>query len=93
MGRRTASVEANRIGCNVIGMDINPMGRLDVHEEIDALDLNAYKKKGGRPARSSLRGDRSSLQDAMPGYGPQGADVKYFLWVKTGRVLKLPERL
>src|SRR3989304_4845422 len=42
MGGGTPLLEANRIGCNVIGTDINPMAAWIVREEIDALDLNAY---------------------------------------------------
>src|SRR5271169_3801669 len=39
MGGGTPLLEANRIGCNVVGMDINPMATWIVREEIDALDL------------------------------------------------------
>src|SRR3984885_12031767 len=45
MGGGTPLLEANRIGCNVIGTDINPMAAWIVHEEIDAIDLTAYTKK------------------------------------------------
>ena len=36
MGGGTPLLEANRIGCNVIGTDINPMAAWIVREEIDA---------------------------------------------------------
>ena len=42
MGGGTPLLEANRLGCNVIGTDINPMSAWVVREEIDALDLRAY---------------------------------------------------
>ena len=45
MGGGTPLLEANRIGCNVIGMDINPMAAWIVHEEIDAINLQAYTNK------------------------------------------------
>src|ERR1039458_4764712 len=45
MGGGTPLLEANRIGCNVIGTDINPMAAWIVREEIDALDVKAYSKK------------------------------------------------
>src|SRR5207247_988754 len=45
MGGGTPLLEANRIGCNVIGTDINPMAAWIVREEIDALDLKSYTKK------------------------------------------------
>jgi hypothetical protein len=47
MGGGTPLLEANRIGCNVIGTDINPMSAWIVHEEIDTIDLKAYGKKAG----------------------------------------------
>src|SRR5436190_14706270 len=37
MGGGTPLLEANRIGCNVIGLDINPMAAWIVGEEISAL--------------------------------------------------------
>src|ERR1700732_3535567 len=45
MGGGTPLLEANRIGCNVIGTDINPMAAWLVREEIDAIDVQAYSKK------------------------------------------------
>src|SRR5580658_3555436 len=45
MGGGTPLLEANRIGCNVIGTDINPMAAWIVREEIDAINLKAYAKK------------------------------------------------
>ena len=39
VGGGTPLLEANRLGCNVMGMDINPMAAWIVREEIDALDL------------------------------------------------------
>src|SRR5438132_3209258 len=45
MGGGTPLLEANRIGCNIIGTDINPMAAWIVREEIDAIDLKAYSEK------------------------------------------------
>ena len=42
MGGGTPLIEANRLGCDVVGLDINPMAAWVVHEEIDSLDLDAY---------------------------------------------------
>lgn len=44
MGGGTPLLEANRLGCDVVGTDINPMAAWIVREEIDALDLSAYQK-------------------------------------------------
>src|SRR5688500_14401360 len=44
MGGGTPLLEANRLGCDVVGLDINPMAAWVVREEIDALDLGAYER-------------------------------------------------
>src|SRR3972149_10861266 len=44
MGGGTPLLEANRIGCDVIGYDINPMAYWIVRQEIEHLDLQAYRK-------------------------------------------------
>lgn len=84
MGGGTPLLEANRLSCNVIGTDINPMAAWIVREEIDALDLTTYEKATARLAKH--------LQDRLGALyktrcvvtGRTDADVKYFLWVKTG---------
>jgi len=45
MGGGTPLIEANQIGCDIIGTDINPMATWIVREEIDALDLEGYSRK------------------------------------------------
>ena len=42
MGGGTPLLEANRLGCDVIGHDINPMSYWIVKQEIEHLDLDAY---------------------------------------------------
>ena len=44
MGGGTPLIEANRVGCDVIGYDINPMAYWIVRQEIEHLDLDAYRK-------------------------------------------------
>lgn len=84
MGGGTPLLEANRAGCDVIGMDINPMAAWVVHEEMAAIDLNAYGKK----AESLLDHLSSKIghlyKTTCPITGRKDADAKYFLWVKTG---------
>jgi hypothetical protein len=84
MGGGTPLLEANRIGCDVIGMDINPMSAWIVHEEIDALDLKAYKKKAGELLDHLTEEIGHLYKTRCPITGRKDADVKYFLWVKTG---------
>jgi putative DNA methylase len=82
MGGGTPLLEANRIGCDVIGFDINPMSYWIVRQEIEHLDLAAYDR-----ATESLR--RMLEAEVGPLYLTecllcgQEAPVKYFLWVKT----------
>ena len=47
MGGGTPLIEANRVGCDVVGFDINPMAAWIVREEIEHLDLNAYRQAAG----------------------------------------------
>ena len=84
MGGGTPLLEANRMGCNVVGMDINPMSAWVVREEIDALDLGAYAKATGRLSRHLEQAIGDLYKTRCPVTGRADADVKYFLWVKTG---------
>src|SRR5881296_4482209 len=48
MGGGTPLLEANRIGCDVIGYDINPMAYWIVRQEIESLDLKAYREAANK---------------------------------------------
>ncbi|MBI4763999.1 MAG: DUF1156 domain-containing protein [Deltaproteobacteria bacterium] len=83
MGGGTPLLEANRIGCNVIGFDINPMSCWIVKQEIEHLDLKAYDE-----AAESL----SRMLESEIGHlyhtecvlcGKKDVPVKYFLRVKV----------
>ncbi len=50
MGGGTPLIEANRLGCEIAGLDINPMTYWIVKQEIEHLDLDAYLR-----AANSLR--------------------------------------
>ena len=41
MGGSTPLIEANRVGCDVEGFDVNPMAAWIVREEIAGIDLIA----------------------------------------------------
>ena len=47
MGGGTPLLEANRLGCNVLGYDINPMSHWIVREEIESIDLVGVQKGSG----------------------------------------------
>lgn len=83
MGGGTPLLEANRVGCDVVGIDINPMSYWIVKQEIEQLDLTAYDK-----AAESLRGELEKeigrlYRTKCVICGDEYAQVKYFLWVKT----------
>jgi len=44
MGGGTPVLEANRLGCNIIGCDINPMSYWIVERELASLDLAEYRR-------------------------------------------------
>ncbi len=83
MGGGTPLIEANRIGCDVLGFDINPMAAWIVREEIEYLDHAAYRKAASRLVKS-LQGEVGELyRTDCPTFGDKDVPVKYFLWVKT----------
>src|SRR3989337_1895561 len=43
MGGGTPLIEANRLGCDVVGYDVNPMAYWIVNREIEHLDLTIYR--------------------------------------------------
>lgn len=83
MGGGTPLIEANRIGCDVAGYDINPMAAWIVREELEHLDLNAYQAEAGAlvESLSAEIGDLYRTDCLL--YGERDVPVKYFLWVKA----------
>ncbi len=83
MGGGGPLIEANRLGCDIVGYDINPMSYWIVRQEIESLDLDEY-----RSASEKLAG---YLEEKIGRFyrtrclicGSREAGVKYFLWVKT----------
>ena len=82
MGGGTPLIEANRVGCDVLGYDINPMAAWIVREEIEHLDVAAYRKAACE-LLETLRADLERFyQTDCPLYGDQNVPVKYFIWIK-----------
>ena len=48
MGGGTPLVEANRVGCDTVGYDINPMAYWIVQQEIASLDIGTYRSGASR---------------------------------------------
>jgi len=83
MGGGTPLLEANRLGCDVTGYDINPMAYWIVKQEIEHLDLGAYLE-AARALRAALEvGVGTLYQTRCALCGDEKAHAKYFLWVKA----------
>jgi putative DNA methylase len=83
MGGGTPLLEANRVGCDVLGFDINPMAAWIVREEIEHLDLAAYRQ-ASHALVAALENDIGKFyRTDCPLYGDHDVPVKYFLWVKV----------
>jgi putative DNA methylase len=83
MGGGTPLIEANRIGCDITGFDINPMSAWIVREEIEHLDVDAYEQEAAQLlGRLRAEVENFYLTDC-PLYGDTDVPVKYFLWVKV----------
>lgn len=83
MGGGTPLLEANRVGCEVVGRDLNPMAAWIVREEMESLDLEEYERTAAGLI-AALREDLGDLyRTDCPRSGAEGVPVKYFLWVKV----------
>ena len=83
MGGGTPLLEANRLGCDVIGFDINPMAYWIVRQEIEWLDLDAYREAAARLLANLEAKLGARYRTRCVHCGIESASVKYFLWVKT----------
>lgn len=83
MGGGIPLIEANRVNCNTVGCDINPMSYWIVRQEIEKLNLDDYDQALGL-LMDGLRLELGSLHTTRCELcGDTHATVKYFLWVKT----------
>jgi len=80
MGGGTTIVEALRLGCKVIGVDLNPVAWFVTKKEIEAVDLDAldaaFKHLEKTVAPKILRYYKTTCPLGHP------ADVMYVFWVK-----------
>lgn len=76
-------IEANRTGCGVTGLDLNPMAWWIVRQELGALDVEAYLRESNR-LRDKMEQEVGALfRTRCKLCQSNDAKVKYFLWVKT----------
>lgn len=82
MGGGTTMYEANRLGFNVVGTDINPMAYWIVRQALAPLNLAAFAATaaGVVAGAEAEVGDLYRTRCVLCG---NQASVKYFLWVKT----------
>ena len=89
MGGGTPLIEANRVGCDVEGFDINPMSAWIVREEIEPIDLAAYEQAAGALIDTLHTEIGGYYRTSCPHYGDPDVPVKSFLWVKAPRLRSL----
>lgn len=91
MGGGTTVVEALRLGCHVIGIDLNPVAWFIVKTEVEPVDIDALKDAferlanrtvewSGKPLRETLL---EQYKTACPCCGNAEADIMYTFWVKS----------
>ena len=83
MGGGTPLIEANRVGCDVDGCDVNPMSAWIVREEIERIDLAAYERAADRLMAALADDVGRYYVTRCPIYGDADVPVKSFLWIKT----------
>ncbi len=82
MGGGTPLFEANRLGLNVVGCDINPMAHWIVQQSLVPLDLREFSREAAGVAED-VEADVGPLYRTECECCGGLAHVKYFLWVKT----------
>ncbi len=82
MGGGTPLLEANRLGFDVVGADVNPMAWWIVRQELAPLDDKAFVAAAAGIAEDLEREVGELYRTRCTGCGGD-ADVKYFVWVKT----------
>ena len=91
MGGGTPLFEANRLGCDVTGWDVNPMAYWIVRQELSHLDVSSYLA-AAREIEAGLRSELGGLYFTRCLHcGDEEAPVKYFLWVKVHRCASCTE--
>ncbi|MFQ5897864.1 MAG: DNA methyltransferase, partial [Candidatus Methylomirabilia bacterium] len=91
MGGGTTVVEALRLGCKVIGIDLNPVAWFIVKTEVERVDPDelraAFDRLANRPVVWSGKSGRETLLEqyktSCPCCGSSDADIIYTFWVKS----------
>jgi putative DNA methylase len=83
MGGGTPLIEANRLGCDVIGFDINPMSYWIVKQEIEHLNIKQYDQAAQQLRKNIEKKIGHLYRTSCEKCDSSSAHVKYFLWVKV----------
>jgi adenine-specific DNA methylase len=92
MGGGTTVVEALKLGCKVIGIDIHPVAWFITKKEVEPLDLNKFKEEFERLERKVADKIRQYYKTICPECGEE-ADVMYVFWVKKIKCLKCENKV
>jgi adenine-specific DNA methylase len=82
MGGGTPLLEANRLGCAVVGADVNPMAYWIVKQSLSPLDIPEFLAAADSVC-TEVASSIAALYETRCLDCGQPATVKYFLWVKT----------
>jgi adenine-specific DNA methylase len=83
MGGGTTIVEALRLGCRVIGMDINPVAWFVTKKEIEPVDLEALDSAFEHLEKTAGRQIREFYQTRCT--HDHQADIMYVFWIKQAQ--------
>jgi len=91
MGGGTTVVEALRLGCKVIGIDLNPVAWFIVKTEVEPVDIDELKKSFERLSNRIVSWSGKALKETLldlyktecPSCGNKDADIIYTFWVKS----------
>lgn len=90
MGGGTTVVEALRLGCHVVGIDLNPVAWFIVKTEVEPVDLEELKAAFERLANRKTASGKSVREELLshyktqcPACGNEDADCIYVFWVKS----------
>ncbi|RSN78704.1 DUF1156 domain-containing protein [Candidatus Methanodesulfokora washburnensis] len=87
MGGGTTVVEALKLGCKVIGIDIHPVAWFITKKEVEPLDIDKFKAEFRRLKKKVADKIKQYYKTVCPKCGEE-ADVMYVFWVKKIRCLK-----
>jgi len=91
MGGGTTVVEALRLGCNVTGIDLNPIAWFIVKTEVEPIDIDELKQAFERLSNTIVKWSGKPLKETLlelyktecPCCGSKDADIIYTFWVKS----------